>query len=213
MSGQRLVVFDLGRVLIRICNNWQHGCDVAGVARPELRPPDPDAQARQQEAIRLFDTGRIDLAEFARRYAPGHGLTAEQVVRIQNAYLLGPFAGALELIDDLHAAGHATACLSNTNANHWRLMTDPANDHAAIVSRLRMRFGSHLLGTRKPDPEIYAHVERESRTPPQSIVFFDDMAENVAAARQRGWTAHVVEICDNPIPAIREQLRYDGLLP
>src|SRR5438045_282873 len=146
MSG-RLVVFDLGRVLIRLCDNWKHACDLAGVTLPDNLPQsDAATLARQQEAAHLFDMGKVDLAEFSNRVAACRGVHCDQVIAIQNAYLLGPYPGAIELIDDLHNAGHTTACLSNTNANHWRIMNDPADAHATILSRLHHRFGSHLLG-------------------------------------------------------------------
>jgi HAD superfamily hydrolase (TIGR01509 family) len=211
MSG-RLVVFDLGRVLVRICNNWQHACEVAGVPAPSRQID----EAMRAEAMRLVienETGRLDHINFTKSLASVLDAEHEHVLALSDVYLLGPYEGAAELIDDLHTAGHATACLSNTNTNHWRIMTDPADPHGQALSRLTHKFASHLIGHRKPQPETFAHVERETGIPPTSIIFFDDIPENVAAAQERGWTAHVVEICDNPIPAIRRQLRYDGLLP
>jgi len=211
MTG-RLVVFDLGRVLIRICNNWQHACEVAGVPAPS-RQIDDAVRAEVMRFVIENETGRLDHVSFAKSLGAVLGLEYEDVLALSDAYMLGPYEGAAELIDDLRAAGHVTACLSNTNSNHWRIMTDPADPHGQTLARLAHKFASHLIGHRKPQPETFAHVERETGVQPASIVFFDDMPENVAAARQRGWTAHVVEICDNPIPAIRAQLRYDGLLP
>jgi len=210
--SDRLIVFDLGRVLVRICDNWQHACEVAGVPAPS-RQIDEAVRAEVMRFVIENETGRLDHISFARSLAPILGLEHQHVLALSDAYLLGPYDGAAELIDDLHTAGHATACLSNTNTNHWRIMTDPADRHGQALARLTHKFASHLIGHRKPEPEAFVHVERETGAKPDSIIFFDDVAENVAVAKQRGWTAHVVEICDNPIPAIRRQLRYNRLLP
>ena len=46
-------------------------------------------------------------------------------------------------------------------------------------------------GTIKPEPEIYAILESRIGFPPDSLFFADDSPANVAAARARGWTAHL----------------------
>jgi len=211
--NQKLIIFDLGRVLMRICDSWRHACTLAGIADQIIwRDLDPAEQAQVAQIIHDFDTGQIDLETFARRAGALRGLSVEQMIAMNNGYLLGPFPGAGELLDELNSAGHVTACLSNTNANHWKRLTDPADPHGQVVARLHHRFGSHLMQVRKPNPEIYARVERETETGPSRIIFFDDLAENVAAARDRGWTAYLVEIVENPIPAIRAHLKNEGVL-
>jgi putative hydrolase of the HAD superfamily len=47
------------------------------------------------------------------------------------------------------------------------------------------------LGLAKPDPAIYAAADQAYGTAPGDVVFFDDRADNVAAARAHGWDAHV----------------------
>lgn len=208
-----LVIFDLGRVLVRICDSWRHACEVAGIAgQIDWRDLDASEQSELTKIIHEFDTGRLDLQSFARRAGPLRGLSVEQMIAMNNGYLLGPFPGAVELLDELNAAGHTTACLSNTNPNHWKRLTDPADAHGQLLSRLRHRFGSHLMQVRKPDPEIYARVERETTTPAERIIFFDDLPENIAAARARGWKGYVVPVGGNPIPAIRANLQDAGVL-
>jgi putative hydrolase of the HAD superfamily len=43
----------------------------------------------------------------------------------------------------------------------------------------------------KPDPAIYAAADDVYGTRPDEVVFFDDRADNVDAARRHGWDAHV----------------------
>ena len=43
----------------------------------------------------------------------------------------------------------------------------------------------------KPDPRIYAICEQRIGMPPEALFFTDDNPANIAAARARGWHAHL----------------------
>jgi FMN phosphatase YigB (HAD superfamily) len=213
-SPIQLVCFDLGRVLIRICDGWPQACDVAGVPRPcnELTA---DARARIMELICRIEVGEggdAGIEAFCREASRYLGVPCEHVAKVWRNWTLGPYEGAPALVEDLRAARVATACLSNTNIQHWNIMNDPADPHYPALAGLQYRFASHLIGARKPDDAAYAHVERETGIPGSAILFLDDVADNVEAARRRGWRAHVVERCVNPIPLIRQILRDEGVL-
>jgi FMN phosphatase YigB (HAD superfamily) len=208
-----LVCFDLGRVLIRICNNWREACGLAGIPIPHDRPYVDDAAAgRDHEAIVLLDTGKIDLAEFACRVGPTRGISPDDVVRAYDIFLREPYPGAVELVEELVAAGVATACLSNTSDGHWRQICDRGHVSSFPVDRFTWRFASHLIGACKPADAIYEHVERTSGLPPSGIVFFDDLEENVNAAQKRGWHGHHIAIDADPIAQARAHLRDHGVL-
>ena len=107
-----------------------------------------------------------------------------------------------------------TACLSNTNARHWELITDPANPSYLPVEALDHPWGSQHLGLAKPDPAIYRKVEELAGVAPQHILFFDDIPENIDAAAACGWQAELVSRdTDNPIPAVTATLKAYGVLP
>ena len=75
------------------------------------------------------------------------------------------------------------------------------------------RFASHLARLRKPDEALFAHVERVAGVPAESIVFFDDLRDNVVAAERRGWRGHWIDpALDEPIGQIRHHLRAHELL-
>jgi 2-haloacid dehalogenase len=59
-----------------------------------------------------------------------------------------------------------------------------AFDRSYISGQLRMA---------KPDPAIYAHVEQSSGIAPENLLFTDDRADNIAAARARGWQTHLFD--------------------
>jgi HAD superfamily hydrolase (TIGR01509 family) len=207
----RLVVFDLGRVLVRICDGWQHAFELVGVGL-SVEQMDAATRAHLHAGVCRIEVGDGDVAAFCHEAAGHLKISDDAVTRMWRGYTLGPFPGVAELIDDLHRARAVTACLSNTNAEHWRILMDPADPHGQALAGLRHRFASHLVRARKPDAPIYAHLERETGFDPARIIFFDDVVENVEAARERGWRAHVVERCENPIPRIREVLREEGVL-
>ena len=201
----RLVCFDLGRVLVRLCDNWRHACELAGLPAPPAKF-DPAVRAKLEQLIALSDTGRLGLDDFARAAAPLLGVDPEHVTALSNAYLIEPFPGVDDLLDELGARGLETACLSNTNASHWEMLADPAHPAALPLDRFTHCFASHLLGMRKPDPAIYAHVERCTGAAGEQIAFFDDVGENVQAARARGWRAFLIERTDDPLAQVRRHL-------
>jgi glucose-1-phosphatase len=213
MSGDvGLVCFDLGRVLIRLCDSWRHAFDVAGIVMPPPRPyRDLDVERRLAQLKRQFDQGEIDLQSFAAQVGLCHGLGCDQVIQLNRAYLREPYPQTIALLEQLAEAGIRTACLSNTNADHWRMISEPG-PHYLPLERLTYRFASHLIGLRKPDAAIYAHVEEQTGCAPETIVFFDDMPENIEAASRRRWRAHRVLMEEDPIDQVRRTLRGYGLI-
>src|SRR5688572_18634147 len=206
----RLIVFDLGRVLVRICDSWDHACAVARLP-VKLPPRDATVKPALHEATALMETGRIDTAEFCRRVARVFSVEPNHVHSILGCYLLGTYPGVTELLDELSGAGYVTACLSNTQTEHWNQMSDPRDRAALPMGRIRHHFASHLLGLRKPDDAIYARVERDTGFAGPQVVFFDDMLENVEAARRRGWRAHhILRERDEPVAQMREHLAEHG---
>ncbi len=197
---------------MRICDGWRHACEVANVAVP-TRELDAAANAQLEEWTSRSECGQIDLDAFAAGVSPLLGLAARDVCAISDAYLLAPFPGVDELLDQLSSRPNLrTACLSNTNANHWRIMTDAGHPAALPLHRLDYQFASHLIGLRKPWDSIYAHVERATSLPGESIIFFDDVDENVVAAKRRGWQAHRVTPCDDPLAQVRRVLSDAGVI-
>jgi putative hydrolase of the HAD superfamily len=208
-----LVIFDLGRVLIRICEDWQHACRCAGVAIPQNLPEMTAAdRAAIDEIIARYDTGKIDGQTFAREIAPFRGLSAEDAFRAHDAFLRGPYPGIDALLDDLCAAGLKTACLSNTSEHHWRQITDRNDPNFLPLDRLTWRFASHHIGIMKPHPGIYEHIERTTQLPPESILFFDDLDANVVAALKRNWQARQIAHDGDPIAQVRRHLAGCGVL-
>lgn len=206
----RLVVFDLGGVMIRICSGWPEACGIASV-------PLPDA-IRQQPILDRFtrlshqhERGLLDNDRFAREAATLVGMPAEHLMAVAEAWLKGPYPGIDALVEQVRATGIATACLSNTNRIHWSLMTGPGRNRLPL-HRLDHCFTSFDIGCMKPAGDIYAHVERVTGTPPEAILFFDDNGPNCAAAGKRGWQVCQIDPVGDTAQQMRQHLREAGIV-
>jgi HAD superfamily hydrolase (TIGR01509 family) len=208
MADVKFVCFDLGGVLVRIVKDWTEACRQAGVS---LHHTDQDAWRRHHDLMIQYETGEFDEAGYLDRVpASVPGATRDAVVRIFDAWLLGLYPGAPELIADLRAKGLSTGCLSNTNDRHWRTMMEkPAY---AALRDLDHRFASHELKVMKPAEGAYRMVERGTGFTGKQILFFDDKPENIDAARAVGWNAERVEPVDDAVGHMRGHLRRYELL-
>ena len=209
----QLVIFDLGRVLVRICDDWHHACQCAGI-KLSAAPIDVGRMDRLRELALQQEIGAIGSEAFFGGAATLMGLSAAQVRAASEAYIRGAYPGVVALVDELIAAGVATACLSNTNEHHWQIVSNRDHPGYFPLERMSHRFASHLVKARKPEDAIYAHVERSTGIAPSALLFFDDVPENVEAARRRGWKACRIDpALDDPIPQIRAALREHRVLP
>jgi len=188
-SPIRLVCFDLGGVVIRICRSWDEACATVGMPVRDPTLWQRTGKARRR-LIEEFQTGRIDAPTFAARaseqvaglYSPA------EILSVHNGWLLDEYAGVAELIDHVHDIGLDTAALSNTSHDHWeRIVGYPA------VTRLHHLLASHLLGLHKPNPMIFRRLEEQLGYSAREIIFFDDTQENVIAANSVGWRAHLID--------------------
>jgi len=216
MSGRanttsiRLICFDLGGVLMRICRDWPEAVAAAGLShRDSLNGGTLEFNHAHHLTVAL-GKGEITIDEFSSSVSAllDHRYSADEVCRIHHAVLLDPYEGVASLIDGIHARGFMTACLSNTNHAHWsRLLKFP------VVKSLHHRLASHELGLHKPEPAIYHELERRVGVTGPGIVFFDDLLENVQAAREIGWDAVHIDHAGSTAAQMEVALRSRAVLP
>ncbi|MCC7408060.1 MAG: HAD-IA family hydrolase [Phycisphaeraceae bacterium] len=205
-SDVRLICFDLGRVLIRICDDWREACSLAGVSLPEgLLSAERAARFKQVNVA--HELGRISNEAFYERAGEAVGLPAGDVRKLLEVWLRGAYPGVAELIEYVMGLPVRVACLSNTNACHWAMMTAGVGPNALPLERLHYRFASQELGLAKPDGAIFEHVERTVGVRGGEILFFDDHGPNFEAARGRGWRAVQVPLMDDPPGWILERIK------
>ncbi len=219
-AAPRVVCFDLGGVLVRICRGWPEACAQAALpARDPERLSGDEWRKRRLDPGDRYQRGLIECnAYFSELAASIDGLySAAELERMHGAWTLDHYPGALDLVRALNATpGVDTACLSNTNHAHWiRLAGLNGRNEYPAVRELRHQLASHLLGCAKPDPRIYelaqATFAKVLPVRASDILFFDDLAENVSAARAAGWSAFQVDPSGDPVHQMRGILTDAGI--
>lgn len=214
MSRPSLVCFDWGGVILRHCHSWEEACGHAGL---EMRAGvlAPELIHMRKIASMAYQAGHIGCEEFfdMLAHATGGLYTREECVRLHEAWLLDEYAGMDAVIEAIHAEGVATALLSNTNQTHWRRgfpEKGPADYPTAGL--LRHAHASHLLGHAKPDEAIYRAFEEKVGIRGADVVFFDDVEENILAARRMGWRGVRVDHTGDTASQVRAALVEQGVL-
>jgi 2-haloacid dehalogenase len=103
-----------------------------------------------------------------------------------NETIPGPVPGSLELAGALAARGVPLYAITNFGAEFWPgfCATQPVFDLFADI------IVSGVEKIAKPDPGIFALAESRFGRRPETMLFIDDNAANIASARARGWQVH-----------------------
>jgi putative hydrolase of the HAD superfamily len=178
------LLFDIGRVVIDIDFNRTLAC---WAAHAGCEPAHLAGRFSSKEIYHRHERGEIGDAEFfaGLRAALGIDLTDVQFLEGWNAIFVGEMSGIAPLL--ARAAMRVPLyAFSNTNRAHAQYCSAT---YADVLGHFREIFVSSAIGLRKPDAAAYDHVVRAIGVPASRIVFFDDLAENIEGARNRGLTA------------------------
>jgi len=203
-----VVCFDLGGVLARINRTWQGAAETAGIGTSL------DGQAQIPLAgLACFDdfqAGKLALADYFEALAFALGVDVPQARLVHDSILMGPYDGTEEIVRAVKGLGVRTACLSNTNAPHWEILRSEI--HFPGIAALDFAMASHEVKMEKPHAEIYRHFESTFGFASEQVVFFDDSAPNVEAAKEVGWHAHWIDHERETAPQIRAALVGEGIV-
>jgi len=153
-----------------------------------------------------FERGELTRDQFYDRFCEAAGSWPDLAALDQAGNdifeLNAPIMG---LIGRLVCAGYRLGVCSNTSPSHW--------DHCTIRYRyLTTMFAIHALSFRlqaiKPDPRFYAGATKLAGVEPGKILFADDRADNVAAAKAAGWDAVQYE----SVSQLNQALRSRGVV-
>ena len=96
---------------------------------------------------------------------------------------------SVRLLRALRAKGVPVFALTNFGIESFAY----AETRYGFLGEFDRRYVSGHMGVIKPDPEIYRMVEDDCGIAPENLLFADDRDDNIAAARSRGWRAHLFE--------------------
>lgn len=196
------VVFDVGRVLVE----W----DLRHLFAKLIADPDElewfVTTVVTPEWHFQHDAGRPLAEMLPERIArfPDHADLIHTYARRFTESIPGPVPGSIELVEALDAAGVPLYAITNFGAEFW----PPFQAEWPVFERFRDIVVSGIEQLAKPDPAIYALAERRFGHAPSAMLFIDDNADNIAAARARGWQAHHFQGAE----ALRTDLLERGLI-
>lgn len=202
MSQPELLLFDFGGVLIEFAGPKELGQHLRWPSTPDAILKRWTECAHTEE----FERGQLSPGQWAERFI------REWDVSLTPADFLAKFRtwsrrvlpGAKELLDELRGR-YRLAALSNSNELHWERNTNELR----IIELFEFAISSHQVGLCKPHPAIYkAAIARANVSSPDAIVFFDDLAVNIEAARSAGMRAFQVR----GVEQLRDRLVSEGLL-
>ncbi len=177
--GIRVVLFDLGGVLIRL-----RGVQVL-LAHLEGRMDEPELMRRwlASPAVRAFESGNSSLETFCRDMVAELDLPMEETAFLEvfRTFLEGPFPLVSQTLPML-AGRIRFGILSNTSEPHWQ----EAMRLLPALSFAQWHFLSFRMGLVKPDAAMFRAVLDLLGEPPETVLYFDDHPTNVAAARELG---------------------------
>ena len=154
-----------------------------------------------------FERGKLTPGQWAERFIRDWDvdLAPDEFLSKFTTWSRRVLPGARELLEALRRR-YRLAALSNSNELHWERNTKELR----IIELFEFAISSHQVGLCKPDPGIYkAAIARAKVSSPDAIVFFDDLAANVEAAKSAGMRAYQVRGVED----LRARLVSEGLSP
>lgn len=178
----RAFLFDIGNVIVHF--------DFAIAARaavPLCDATDAVDVMRRMDAVKHgYEEGLVPRAEFLRRSFAAlgfRGTEAQFIAAWQGIFTENKPMTAL--VEALHGK-YPLYLLSNTNDMH----VEGLYRDFPILNRFAGATFSHEAKAVKPDRKIYVAACRSHSLDPAATFFIDDLAANIATARELGFQAH-----------------------
>lgn len=181
----KLVLFDIDNVLC----NYDRGKRVAHLAALAGSTDAFVHQAIWDSGFELLgDSGALDAVDYLRGFGEriGYPLSLDEWVEARRCSMRADCA-MLEIVAALRGTVDIAVLTNNTT-----LVADHID---TLLPELRPLFGSKIytsaqFKTAKPDPLCYRLCVSELKARPETVLFVDDLAANVAGAREAGLLAH-----------------------
>jgi HAD superfamily hydrolase (TIGR01509 family) len=182
MKKPRLLLFDLGNVLVRFFPDrfpQSLGLDLH------------DARSQYEHEMRnltnQYEAGKCSTKEYftSLRSFLGNRFEIKELEQAFLSVLTDPIPGMEELVREA-SARVPSALVSNTNEYHFSTVLP----RVPALKYLPKRYLSYQLGVLKPLPEFYQHVIRNEKVTAHEMLFIDDVEQNVKSAEQAGMVGY-----------------------
>lgn len=204
------VIFDFGNVLFdleleKLKSGFLNLMDDKGKKVLQLHT--------QSGLFKRYEKGEISSDTFVEslRRSSRPPVSKEAIIAVWNSIFVDFPKERLDMLLELRKT-YKVFLLSNINDLHLRWIWKYLEEKHGITDFERRFFDgvyySHLVGMRKPDSNIYAHILSDADIIAEESIFFDDLEENIEAAEALGIQGahHVVG------REIREHVRARGIL-
>ena len=203
------IIFDLGGVLLDL--DVQKTFDAfgeMGLTKEVMM----ERYNREENFFLQFEKGQISANEFrtSLRKMIGNSVSNEKIDYAWNEMLRGFKIDTIKLLSDL-SGKYPLYLLSNTNEIHLPIYSEQyreASGGTILQKYFIETYYSHIIGTRKPEPESFRYVLKDAVLEPAETLFIDDSEENCVSAREIGLVAHQFKPDEN----LREILGGYGCL-
>jgi len=184
MTAPKLIVFDIGNVLVRF--------DPMAVYRTLLPAPaesHPLWERVDLHAMNVLGDLNGDLAAEVAAAAAAHPEDHDLIVAWIEQWerMFAPeIPGVADILRRVKALGLPVAALSNFAADTYLR----GREMYPVLREFDHEFISGRVNLAKPEPAFYALLERETGFAGADIFFVDDRPENILEADRRGWRTH-----------------------
>ncbi len=188
MQNIKNIIFDYGNVIFTIdFQKSKHTFTELGISNFEQF----FAHIGQNPLFDKYEKGEISTPEFRagiRRITGKPELTDLQIDQAWNSLLIGIPPVNHQIVLKAKER-YRSFLLSNINDLHLRHITEYLQDEFNTNTNdnfFEKVYYSHLIGMRKPDPEIFQFVLRDSGLDPRETLYIDDSPQHIKGALEAG---------------------------
>ena len=201
MNNTKLIIFDLGNVVISISFEGMYsfwagklGMDMAEIKR----------RFHFDLQYERFERGEISGGDYYRHVNSclDGRLSYADFLKGWNSIYLGTVPGIEDLLSSLKDK-YLIAALTNTNALHHPVWRDLFKDVLSCFDRI---YCSYELKMRKPDKGIFEFILKEYGAGPGEALFIDDNKDNVEQAVSMGISSILAEPSAGFISSLKARL-------
>jgi putative hydrolase of the HAD superfamily len=187
MQQIKNIIFDLGNVILDIDTNLsKEAFSKQGLKNFE----ELYTLAAQSEIFDKLEVGAISPEQFYSEFRKitSSNLSNEIIKDCWNELIMDYTQTRIDLLQNLKSQ-YRTFILSNTNLIHYNFYTEllrqkhKINGLEALVEKA---YFSHEIGLKKPNPEIYKFVLKDSSLNASETLFIDDNLTNIEIAKECG---------------------------